>query len=628
MVAEYDYRRADGAYAFTIYKGMPKAFLQGRRFDGGYGALDLARRDAPQDFYRFPGLETVMKGAGEDADMLYRLPELLADMRERPDDVVYICEGEKDTDAGRNRGLIATTNPNGAKAWRTTFTEHFGGRHVAVVMDNDVNGRERGRAITAALLPVAASVVAIELPGLAINGDLSDWFDAGHSAADLLALVDQARAEGGRGVRLDDFRAYMPSHNYIYMPTGDFWPSTSVNSRIPPIAVANEAGEERRIPANQWLDRHRAVEQMTWAPGEPQVVAHRIVLEGGWIDRRDCNVFNLYRPPALRLGDPDKAGPWLAHVQRVYPNEAEHIVNWLAHRRQRPHEKINHALVFGGAQGIGKDTILEPVKAAIGSWNFIEVTPQQMLGRFNGFAKSVILRISEARDLGDVDRFAFYEHSKIYTAAPPNVLRVDEKNLREHAVFNVCGVIITTNNKTNGIYLPADDRRHFVAWSDLIRDDFTADYWRTLYSWYANGGSAHVAAYLASKDLSAFDPKSPPPKTEAFWDIVASNSAPEDAELADAIGKLGSPTAVTLAMIADAADSDFAEWLRDRKNARKAPHKMEEGGYKSVRNPGAKSGRWKVSGKDVVIYARKELSVRDAVMAAEKLAQEGYCERS
>jgi hypothetical protein len=55
---------------------------------------------------------------------------------------------------------------------------------------------------------------------------------------------------------------------------------------------------------------------------------------------------------------------------------------------------------------------------------------------------------------------------------------------------------------------------------------------------------------------------------------------------------------------------------------------MEEGGYKSVRNPGAKSGRWKVSGKDVVIYARKELSVRDAVMAAEKLAQEGYCERS
>ena len=61
---------------------------------------------------------------------------------------------------------------------------------------------------------------------------------------------------------------------------------------------------------------------------------------------------------------------------------------------------------------------------------------------------------------------------KAITAAPPDVLRVDEKHLREYSVFNVCGVIITTNHKTDGIYLPADDRRHFVAWSTLSKDDF------------------------------------------------------------------------------------------------------------------------------------------------------------
>jgi hypothetical protein len=32
-------------------------------------------------------------------------------------------------------------------------------------------------------------------------------------------------------------------------------------------------------------------------------------------------------------------------------------------------------------------------------------------------------------------------------------------------VFNCLGFIITTNYKTDGIYLPADDRRHYVAWS-------------------------------------------------------------------------------------------------------------------------------------------------------------------
>ena len=80
--------------------------------------------------------------------------------------------------------------------------------------------------------------------------------------------------------------------------------------------------------------------------------------------------------------------------------------------------------------------------------------------------------MSEARDLGDVNRFQFYDHMKAYTAAPPDVLRVDEKNLREHSVLNCCGVIITTNHKADGIYLPADDRRHYVAWSDLTKDDF------------------------------------------------------------------------------------------------------------------------------------------------------------
>jgi hypothetical protein len=38
-------------------------------------------------------------------------------------------------------------------------------------------------------------------------------------------------------------------------------------------------------------------------------------------------------------------------------------------------EKINHALILGGNQGVGKDTLLEPVKRAVGAWNFLEVSP-------------------------------------------------------------------------------------------------------------------------------------------------------------------------------------------------------------------------------------------------------------
>ena len=271
---------------------------------------------------------------------------------------------------------------------------------------------------------------------------------------------------------------------------------------------------------------------------------------------------------------------------------------------------------MGGAQGIGKDTILEPVKAAIGEWNFTEVSPQQMLGRFNGFAKSVILRVSEARDLGDTDRFAFYDHMKTYTAAPPDVLRVDEKHLREYSVFNVCGVIITTNHKSDGIHLEPDDRRHYVAWSDLTRDSFEPDYWRDLYRWFAGGGIGHVASYLRTLDLTGFDPKEPPAKTNAFWEIVSSNSNPDDAELADALDRLQSPKAITVGALVSVSEPAFAEFLSDRRNSRSIPHRFEQCGYVPVRNDAATDGLFKVGGKRQRVYARKELTRQDQIAAA------------
>ena len=349
------------------------------------------------------------------------------------------------------------------------------------------------------------------------------------------------------------------------------------------------------------------------------LIANRIIDEGGWIERNGVTCFNLYRPPTLQPGTAAKADPWLDHLSKMFGDDADHIVKWLAHRVQRPADKINHALVLGGAQGIGKDTLLEPVKRAIGPWNFSEVSPQHMLGRFNGFLKSVILRVSEGRDLGDVNRYQFYDHSKSYIASPPDVLRVDEKHIREHAVLNCLGVIITSNHKTDGIYLPPDDRRHFVAWSDLTKEQFEPDYWIRLWDWYHSGGDRHVAAFLAELDLASFDAKAPPPKTQAFWEVVDSNRAPEDADLTDAIDLLGSPPALTLSQIIAHADGDFAKWLRDRANARRVPHRLEACGYVAVRNDGAKDGLWKALGKRQVIYAKAELALRDRIGAARRV---------
>ena len=409
---------------------------------------------------------------------------------------------------------------------------------------------------------------------------------------------------GEEAGQLQDFQAYMPQHNYIYVPTRELWPSTSVNARIPSV--------DGKLKASTWLDQNRAIAQMTWAPGEEMLIHGRLVSEGGWINKDGVTCFNLYRPPTIKPGEAGKAGPWIDHIHKVFGDDAEHIIKWCAQRVQHPEVKINHALVLGSEKhGIGKDAALEPVKRSIGHWNFGDINPHQLLGQFNGFLKNVILRISEARDLGDISRYQFYDHTKAINAAPPDVLRIDEKHLREHSIQNCVGVIITTNYKSNGIYLPAEDRRHYVAWSNLSPEDFAAGYWNRLFKWYDEGGDGHVAAYLAGLDIAGWDPKAPPPKTQAFWDIVDANRAPEDSELADVLELLGNPKIVTLRQVINLASPEFASWLSDRKSWRILPHRFEQCGYVPVRNPDNKQGFWRIGGQRQVVYGLSNLSLRE-----------------
>jgi hypothetical protein len=421
-------------------------------------------------------------------------------------------------------------------------------------------------------------------------------------------------------VKLEDFTAYRPKHTYIWRPTGEAWAAESINACIRPIVVGKDKdGKDKEISATKWLDQHSAVEQMTWMPGEEKIVRDRLIDDEAWRPFPGARVLNLYRPAIIvpKKGD---ATLWLNHVGAVFGEDVSHIIKFLAQRVQKPGEKINHALGLGGAQGIGKDTLLEPVKQAVGPWNWQEVSPKQMMEtRFNGYLRSTVLRVSEARDLGESDRFAFYDHMKTVIAAPPNMHRVDEKNTPEHSVPNVCGVIITTNHKVGGIHLPEDDRRHFIGWSDLAEGHFSPEYFTKLHRWYAQGGNEIVAEYLMSLDISDFDPKAPPPKTEAFWEMVNASRPAENAELADVLDTMGRPAAITLDQVKQRSPQSLLAWLEDKKNSRAIPRRIEDCGYESVRNRDAKDGYWVIAGRRLPVYANKELSTQERLNAIVRL---------
>ncbi len=418
----------------------------------------------------------------------------------------------------------------------------------------------------------------------------------------------------------EDFYGYAPGNKFIFIPTRDLWPAKSVNDRLPDVDTGTtKDGKKIMEKPSTWIAENRSVEQITWHPGKPLLIEDKLITKGGIIDHPGFNTFNLYLPSTIEMGNPDEAEPWIDHISRIYPESCNHIIKWLAHRVQKPGEKINHALVLGGGQGIGKDTLLAPVKEAIGPWNFREASPTQLMGRFNSFVKSVILRVSEARDMGDKDRYALYEHIKTFTDTPPDVLRCDEKNIREHPVANVCGVVMTTNHKSSGIYLPEDDRRHYVAWSEATKKDFNEDHWNELWGWYQNGGNENAAAYLNTLKLDDFDAKAPPPKTSAFWEFVDAGRAPEDTDMANALNELKYPRAVTIADVKHVATPSFENWLNERKNRSKIPHRFENEGYVKVINKDANDSLWAVSGRRMTIYAKRKLKKRDRVIAAQNI---------
>jgi Bifunctional DNA primase/polymerase, N-terminal len=433
------------------------------------------------------------------------------------------------------------------------------------------------------------------------------------------------------GATVNDFYHHGPTNTFIYCKTNDMWPSGSINGRF---------GKGSSIG----IARTKSVEQATWAPGLPMVVRDKLISNGRWIDEPGAAVYNLYKPPLIEgKGDPEQAGPWLDHLKKIYPEDWQHILGWFAWRVQRPDVKINHCLVFGGDPGIGKDTLIAGLRHAVGPWNCGECNPPNLFEDYTAsFFQRVILRVNEARDMGDsnISRYDFYEGTKTFMASPPETLTVMEKYLKRYDIMNLVGLIITTNNKTNGLYLPPDDRRYYVAWSPLKESDFEAGYFSKLWDWYESGGFDHVAAYLRADGLSPFDPKATPPKTPAFWEIVGANRAPEESELAALLAIMGDPIglndpgtvtlpqAITVAQVTAAAArlGEFDElwsWLTDPGNRRQLPGRFEKVGYAMTRNPDdQRDGQWAVAGKRQTVYTLKHLSGREQFKAVAELRQQ------
>lgn len=406
-------------------------------------------------------------------------------------------------------------------------------------------------------------------------------------------------------VPIENFIYYGPGNNYVYRPTMSFWIAAAVDAAVSPV---NEDGKITK--ASDWLKKKRLCTSMTRDPA----------LEGDFIPGHDCRdgdvirvagaaIYNGYRHPTIKLGDAAKAKPFVEHVQRIFnkPGDADQFLNYMAHRVQKPWEKPRFALLIAGGQGIGKDTAIEMCCPAIGAWNVANIEPSAFESGFNEYAAATLVRISEAANLHDMNKWAFNERTKVLIAGSPDVCQINPKYGSKYSVRMFCGVIITTNHLASGIYIPEDDRRYDVIEAATLDElGLTTEagkkaYFEQLWGWYMDkNGASHVAAFLHARDISSFSAANGQRKTEAHAAVVATGMV-IDQWLVDILDDIGRPKAIR----GDAIEAKaVAAGEKPESVRRRVGNAMARAGYATLRKPSVKDGRWRIGGKNVTVYVR------------------------
>ncbi len=397
---------------------------------------------------------------------------------------------------------------------------------------------------------------------------------------------------------------------------------------------------ERLIPPSRDIMRvenDQFVEGSTWWPGEGQIIKDIFIDANGWRPALGRRIYNKYLPPPELKGDAALAGPWIEHVRKLWPDPTEHsfFFDFCAHMVQSPEVKCNAAIVLSGTQGIGKDAALMPVKQAVGNWNTKNIDPDELFSPYKPWLETLMLVVDEVRPTKDEHHASTaYNILKPMIVAPPDTLPLNDKYAKLRHIINRLRVFITTNDWMS-MYIPPEDRRMFIMHSHLAQKWHEAEgnprYFNDLFAWFEGGGINHVAAWLAERDLSAFDPKAQVARTAGWGAVAASWGEPEDA-IAWALDKLGNPDAVLGQELVNPQFDHHEEVAALLKSPRKIAHRMTRAGYVNVPAPGGED-RWvfRKDGKMVrVRYAFVKNSAAgdiDAAVALVRARGEAMLER-
>ena len=364
----------------------------------------------------------------------------------------------------------------------------------------------------------------------------------------------------------------------VDLATGDMLDQEQFEFRVPPLVIekpaAKEGGKATSSKLSAWLVfketrlHRKSYKNLTCRLGGPlEVIENLPDLEG--------KCLNIWREPkrAHRLPDTVTDGDidqFLRLAAHVIPSEFErnHVFDFMAFTAQFPGQKINHALVLGSrSEGIGKDTLFEPLRAAIGRRYVREIGPQQLTASFNKW--TVGCKLLFVQEMHNFERRATMNLLKPLVAAPPDALSVNLKGVQEFFVPNLLSTVFFTN-ESDALAIQNDDRRYFISWNS--GSPMPEAFYKEIWAWLESGGTEAVIRWLLSRDVSAFNAKGRAPETAAKDAMRKETRAPLQEWIEDGIAAGDFPFDRDLVLVDDVRTSvpDYAKY----KGQAPAPNKI------------------------------------------------------
>ena len=221
------------------------------------------------------------------------------------------------------------------------------------------------------------------------------------------------------------------------------------------------------------------------------------------------------------LGDPSLASYW--NSWRGYATEAapgdwsllkahllhtvcrgsadhyEYLMNWIAHRFQRPYIKPRVGIVTWGDKQIGKSLVADEIRKTIGEAHTAIINRKgELAGDFVDLSRVVFCQSEEALYAGDPSTASILKHN-----VTSDTVRVEVKHMMAQDRPSYTGFWFTGND-TNPVHVTADEERFFVLHvSPEKKGD--KEYFNAILNQMRHGGRAAMLHELLNRDLSDFN---------------------------------------------------------------------------------------------------------------------------